>query len=105
KAPQGERLADAPESLSWSLRRESFVQTSDRSQRGFSLKLFLAEGSPSGLKILEKSNWSGVGIVCPRPRFGAVKNRDEFARAGVYVLIGRSDNSDVPIAYIGEADP
>ncbi len=81
------------------------MQISDRSQRGFSLKLFLAEGSPSGLKILEKSNWSGVGIVCPRPRFGALKNRDEFARAGIYVLIGGSDNSDVPLVYIGEADP
>jgi hypothetical protein len=79
--------------------------TSDRSQRGFSLKLFLAEGSPSGLKILEKSNWTGVGIVCPRPRFGIVKNRDEFTRAGVYVLIGGSENSDMPAAYIGEADP
>jgi hypothetical protein len=34
-----------------------------------------------------------------------VKERPEFGRAGVYVLLDRSDWSDVPVAYIGEADP
>ncbi len=81
------------------------MQTADKIHRGFSLNLFLAEGSPSGLKILEKSNWIGVGVVCPRPRFAAVKDRDEFSRAGLYVLIGPSESSDIPAVYVGEADP
>jgi len=74
-------------------------------RRGYSIRIFLAEGTPSGLKFVEKSNWTGLGVVCPRPRFSAVKDRKEFARAGVYVLVGPSESSDVPIAYIGEADP
>ena len=78
---------------------------SDKTARGFSLRLFLVEGAPSGLKILEKSNWTGIGVVCPRPRFAAAKNRNEFSRAGIYVLIGNSENSNVPQVYIGEADP
>jgi hypothetical protein len=74
-------------------------------RRGYSIRIFLAEGTPSGLKFVEKSNWSGLGVVCPRPRFSSVKDRKEFGRAGVYVLLGPSESSDVPIAYIGEADP
>ncbi len=74
-------------------------------RRPFSIKIFLADGSPSGLKFVEKSNWTGLGVVCPRPRFGTVKKRQEFARAGVYILLGPSESSDLPVAYIGEADP
>lgn len=44
-------------------------------------------------------------MVCPRPRFSSVKGRDEFLGAAVYVLIGESDTSDIPTAYIGEGDP
>lgn len=81
-------------------------QTADAQRRGFWIRIFLAEGSPSGLKIVEKSNWTGRGVVCPRPRFGSVKHREEFSRAGVYVLIGPSESTDdVPTVYIGEGDP
>jgi hypothetical protein len=79
--------------------------TTETQRRGYSIRIFLAEGTPSGLKFVEKSNWSGLGVVCPRPRFSAVKDRKEFARAGVYLLLGPSESSDVPIAYVGEADP
>jgi hypothetical protein len=34
-----------------------------------------------------------------------MRDRDEFKRAGVYVLVGPSESPDVPIVYIGEADP
>jgi hypothetical protein len=79
---------------------------SDATQRkGYSIRIFLAEGTPSGLKFVEKSNWTGLGVVCPRPRFSSVKERDEFSRAGVYLLLGPSESSDLPVAYIGEADP
>lgn len=44
-------------------------------------------------------------MVCPRPRFTSVKDRKEFTRAGVYVLIGPSDSSDRPLVYVGEGDP
>ena len=77
----------------------------DLQHRPFSIRIFLAEGSPSGLRFVEKSNWTGLGVVCPRPRFSGAKSRKEFDRAGVYVLIGPSDTSDLPLAYIGEGDP
>ncbi|RPI04210.1 MAG: GIY-YIG nuclease family protein [Ignavibacteriae bacterium] len=74
-------------------------------RRSFSIRIFLADGTPSGLKFVEKSNWIGQGVVCPRPRFSSVKERKEFDRAAVYILLGASDNPDIPLAYIGEADP
>jgi hypothetical protein len=77
----------------------------DRTRRPFSIKIFLAEGTPSGLKSVEKSNWTGRGIVCPRPRFADVKASPDFERPGVYVLLGPSETPDLPLAYIGEADP
>jgi hypothetical protein len=77
----------------------------DQPRRGFWIRILLTEGSPSGLKIVEKSNWNGRGVVCPRPRFAATKHREEFSRVGVYVLVGATDASDVPAAYIGEGDP
>lgn len=77
----------------------------ESSKKSFSIRIFLADGSPSGLKFVEKSNWTGLGVVCPRPRFSSAKDRKEFGRAAVYVLLGPSDSSDIPLAYIGEGDP
>lgn len=74
-------------------------------RRGFSIRIFLADGQPDGLKLIEKSNWTGCGVVCPRPIFSDAKGRREFARTGVYVLVGPSGNSDLPQIYIGEGDP
>ena len=73
--------------------------------RAFSIRIFLPDGLADGLKIVEKSNWSGRGIVCPRALFPASKGREEFTRTGVYLLVGPSDSGDVPMLYIGQGDP
>jgi len=73
--------------------------------RAFSIRIFLPDGLADGLKIVEKSNWSGRGVVCPRALFPASKSRDEFVRTGVYLLIGPSESGDVPMVYIGQGDP
>lgn len=72
---------------------------------GFSLRIFLPDGSPEGLRLVEKSNWTGHGIVCPRPLFRDAKSRSEYSRAGIYVLIGQSAGEELPQIYIGEGDP
>ena len=78
---------------------------SDPARRGFSLRLFLPDGTPDGLRVVEKSNWTGRGVVCPRSRFKNSKSRPEFDRTGVYVLVGPSGESDLPTVYVGEGDP
>src|SRR5262245_54570991 len=74
-------------------------------RRGFSLRIFLADGTPDGLRIVEKSNWIGRGLVCPRSQFREAKGRPEFGKTGVYVLRGPSPEGDLPTVYIGEGDP
>jgi hypothetical protein len=74
-------------------------------RRGFSLRIFLADGTPDGLRIVEKSNWIGRAVVCPRSQFREVKGRPEFSKTGVYVLRGPSEEGDLPTVYIGEGDP
>jgi hypothetical protein len=32
-------------------------------QRPFSIKMFVPDGDPDGLRIVEKSNWTSVGVV------------------------------------------
>jgi hypothetical protein len=71
----------------------------------FSIHIFLPDGTPEGLRIVQKTNWTGLGVVCPRPLFATAKNRSEFGKAAVYVLIGPAESGDVPKAYIGEAAP
>ncbi|MGI6301298.1 MAG: GIY-YIG nuclease family protein [Verrucomicrobiota bacterium] len=72
--------------------------------RPFSIKIFLPDGRPDGLRIVEKSNWTGCGIVCPRSLFNDAKSRPEFERTGVYILVGTTDKSDLPVIYIGQGD-
>lgn len=74
-------------------------------RRGFSVRLFMPDGDPAGLKVVEKSNWTGAGLVIPRALFGHAKSRPEMDRAGVYVLVGESDSGPLPTVYIGEGDP
>ena len=70
----------------------------------YSIRIFLPDGVPDGLRLVEKSNWSGLGIVCPRSLLGESKGRNEFARTGVYVLVGESETSGLPTVYVGESD-
>jgi hypothetical protein len=79
--------------------------TAGNSRRGFSVNVFLPTGDPEGLKVVEKSNWSGRGLVIPRPIFGESRARDELTRTGVYILVGPSETSAFPTVYVGEGDP
>ena len=71
---------------------------------GFSVRIFVPSGEPEGLRIVEKSNWTGQGLVFPRALFAAAKQRPEICRTGVYVLWGPGEPGQLPRVYIGEGD-
>lgn len=71
---------------------------------GFSVRIFVPSGSPDALRIVEKSNWSGQGIVFPRAQFDEARSRPELDRTGVYVLWGPGTASALPRVYVGEGD-
>ena len=43
-----------------------------------SLRIFVADGDPDGLRIVEKSNWIGKALVFPRALLLQVKARPEL---------------------------
>ena len=53
---------------------------------GFSVRIFMPTGEPEGLRIIEKSNWTGQGLFFPRSIYSHVRDREELTRTGVYVL-------------------
>ena len=73
--------------------------------RAFWIRILLVDGSPTGLRLVEKSNWIGRGVVVPRPRFADAKTRPEFGKAGVYVLAGPSAETGQERIYVGEGVP
>lgn len=70
--------------------------------RPTSIRIFLADGVPEGLRIVEKSNWTGRAIVASRSQIDRALARDELTQPGVYVLTGITDEG-APRIYMGEA--
>lgn len=69
------------------------------------IKIFLIDGEPDGLKTAELSNWSGQAIVIPRTKLREVKNRPECNKPSIYFLIGKESEEDLlSSVYIGEAE-
>lgn len=77
----------------------------DLALRPFSIRIFVPGGDPDGLRLVEKSNWTGIGVVFSRSNFRDAISRPEVEKTGVYVLIGSSDDSALPLIYVGEGDP
>ncbi len=71
----------------------------------FSLRIFVADGDPDGLRIVDKSNWIGKALVFPRALLPQVKARPELAQTGVYLLLGPRPDGEGEMLYVGEGDP
>ncbi len=71
----------------------------------FSLHIFVANGDPDGLRLVERSNWIGKALVFPRALYPQVRSRSEFQQTGVYLLMGPRLEGDGETIYIGEGDP
>ncbi len=71
---------------------------------GRTVRIYLADGSPTGIRHAEVLNWTGQAIVCPRGRIGELSNWPESQRQGLYILFGEDPGDSTPLAYIGEAE-
>src|SRR3989344_390609 len=69
------------------------------------IKIFLIDGEPNGLKTAELSNWVGQAVVIPRNKLKEIKQRPECNKPAVYFLVGKeSEEALLPTAYVGEAE-
>jgi len=72
---------------------------------GFTIRIFVLDGDPQGVRLIDRMNWTGLGIVFPRQKWQAIRQRVEFSRAGVYVLVGYPGEEDeLPTVYIGQGE-
>lgn len=73
--------------------------------KSFSVRIFLQDGHVDGVKLIAKSKWPGRGLVIPRTSLPEEISRIELNAPGVYILVGPSAEGDLPIIYIGSANP
>lgn len=71
---------------------------------GQSIRIYLADGTPTGIRYAELVNWTGQALVCPRARIGELTMWEQAQRPGVYFLIGDDESESRPLVYIGEAE-
>jgi len=70
----------------------------------YTIKLFVPDGDPGSFIIINKMNWTGLGLKLSRKAWEPHKKRPEFDKAAVYILAGYSEESDLPRLYIGQGD-
>ncbi len=68
------------------------------------VKIFLAEGSPTSVRTAELSNWTGKAVAGPRSKIEDILKRDEANNPGVYFLTGVNPETGKNKVYIGEAE-
>ena len=71
----------------------------------FTIRIFVPDGDPEGVRLIDRMNWTGLGLAFPRVKWPEIKQRSEFLRTGVYILVGYTEeDDDLPTIYIGQAD-
>ena len=67
----------------------------------FTIRIFVPDGDPEGVRLIDRMNWTGLGVVVPREKWLATKHRAEFSRTGVYILSGQTEGNELPTIYVG----
>ena len=70
----------------------------------FTIRFFVPDGEPEGVRIIDRMNWTGIGLAFPRAKWSDIKGRSEFTRTGIYILVGKVEEDDLPTLYIGQGD-
>jgi hypothetical protein len=72
---------------------------------GKTIKLFLVDGIPDGMRTAEIMNWTGHVLFAPRSSIVSLLSRPEVKKTGVYLLVGPApDQPDLTMVYVGEGD-
>jgi len=71
---------------------------------GKSIRIYLKDGTVTGIKFGEVVNQTIQSISCPRLRTSELNEYSEAKRPGVYFLFGQDEETGDPKAYIGEAE-
>ena len=72
----------------------------------FTIRIFVPDGDPEGIRIIDRMNWTGRGLVFPRNKWDDFRKRPDLTKTGVYILVGfkEGEANDLLTIYIGQAD-
>lgn len=73
-------------------------------QFGKSIRIYLKDGTVTGIKFGEVVNQTIQSISCLRLKLSELSSYPEAKRPGVYFLFGQNEYSNEPKAYLGEAE-
>ena len=79
----------------------------ETTNRGTTIRIFLIDGTPSGMRLVDKSGWSGSCLDFSRADYARARLREEVGRSGVYVLVGPDEEQSEGgrrRVYVGEGD-
>lgn len=73
---------------------------------GKSIRIYLKEGSVTGIKFAELVNQTIQSLSCPRTKIAELNKHfpDKINTQGVYFLLGYEEETGKQIVYIGEAE-
>ena len=72
---------------------------------GRTVRLYLVDGTPTGIIAAEIINWTGQILVSPRSRLPELLQRPEASKAGVYFLVGEDDADPLRSRiYVGQSN-
>lgn len=70
---------------------------------GKQIRIFLENGTPTGIRHYEIVNWTGRAVCCPRNRISELKTWEYIDKPSIYFLFG-SEQVNPPLAYVGETE-
>ena len=73
---------------------------------GRSIRIYLADGAPNGLRVTQIPGWTGRVVVCPASDLKRAREiEDDLNGPGIYVLVGDDpERDDRRSVYIGESE-
>jgi hypothetical protein len=73
--------------------------------RGATIRIFLVDGTPQGVRLVDRIGWTGACLAFARADYGSARGRKELRNPGVYILTGPNPEGKRPQEiYIGEGD-
>lgn len=71
---------------------------------GKTIQIYLPDGNPRGLKLADITSRTIQIILVPRANMDIAGERVELSNVGIYFLVGQSEEDDIPLVYVGEAE-
>lgn len=68
------------------------------------IQIFLPDGNPTSIKIVDLTNRMITAVLVPRNKLPEVGIREEVRKYGIYFLFGNQEEKAKPIVYIGETE-